>query len=104
MMNLEGYTKTIWKTRDGRRIRVSKLEDGHLVRIINFLRKRALHWQFNDFMRMGHYAENAPDGAAMAVEQEMDRLVKMEPDQYLSTVIPTYDALLRELEKRGLTI
>lgn len=104
MLNLRGYTKTIWKTQDGRRIRVSKMEDTHVVSVIKFLRRRAERWMFKDAMRMGHYVETAPDMAAMAVEQEIDRLGRMTHDQYLCTVIPTYEALLKEAEKRKLAI
>ena len=80
----------IWKSQDGRVFeRVEDIETSHLRNIIAHIRARgfieaSVWWSMCDYIR------TAPDGAALAVEAELQQ------------VLPSWrlDLFVRELEKR----
>lgn len=98
-----------WKTKDGRTISIEEMENSHLLNTINFLRRKAnpvlkiiaLKMAFSAF----HYAQTAPDGAAMAAEEEANRLLHGEGLDYIhAEESPVFCALMTEASKRGLII
>jgi hypothetical protein len=60
-----------WKTRDGRTLAPSEMSTEHLKNAIAMLRRQG-KVTHGELLSMIAYAGSAPDGAAMAVEQEID--------------------------------
>src|SRR6185295_6311413 len=89
-----------WKTRDGLQVEISEMDDSHLANTIAFLEKRAADINYNAWLKMDQYAADAPDGAAMAVEREMDTLAEMEDLEALAIVCPPYAAMIAERRRR----
>lgn len=102
MSTTASATKTTWKTSNGRLIKVSEMEDTHLVNTIKLLRRNAQKLILQELAQMANYINNAPDGAAMAAMSEADRIIEMTDDEYLSHRLPAFDALLLEAVNRGL--
>lgn len=98
-------TKTIWVTRDGQRIPVKDMTDSHLINTIRLLRGNALPFKIGELKPLSHYiANDPPDGAYDAAMMEIDQLVEMDDDEYLSARIPTFDAMLAEAKRRKLEL
>lgn len=93
---------TVWKTKDGRAIPVKELEDSHLKNVISHLRKMALRKLEVLEYQLLAYAENAPDGAAMAAENEAGQIAEMDADEWLEENCKPWKALKREAERRGI--
>jgi hypothetical protein len=92
-------TKTIWETKDGRRVRVRDMEDGHLVNTIHLLNRayerRLLSLAFLIDGPGGPQGDGAQDCAA----REMATAEECGP----GLEYPTYDALCDEADRRRLT-
>lgn len=99
-----------WKTKQGQEIPIKNLDDDHLLNIINMIRNHPVTKIYLEritrrtAMDMIYYlSQDPPDGAAMAVEQEISQLFDQENlDQTLAEVNKTFCALLAEASKRKL--
>jgi hypothetical protein len=93
------YTRQVWVTKEGERIRVRDLTDRHLRNILRFLRPRALQrWVLESL----DPSIARGDMAQMAEEEARRELERMGPTQFVAEVmkIPTIYALIREAERR----
>lgn len=80
-----------WTTRDGRVLRTVEMEDSHLLNTIRFLRRKCI--TIDELFSMWRYVGTAPDGAALAVEQELEH----------AQIMPAiWDDLVGEAKRRGL--
>lgn len=84
----------IWKTKDGRKIRIKDLDDGHLVNCIKMIERNVAWLQsiipppmFNGEM------------AQLYADREYDRMVESGPDYFF----PIYDDLCEEATRRQLS-
>ena len=93
-----------WRMRDGTTIPVRKMEDSHLVNTIAYLRRNQERLRLRYVMQMGAYAENAPDGAALAVEQAIDEITEAEPEEVLESCVAAFPALRAEAKRRRLWV
>lgn len=97
-------TKTIWQTRDGQRIRVKDMSDEHLINTIRMLHSNGAK------MKRAHIAAaySVASGlqgemAQFYADRDIDRMEATTLEEFLSQSVPTYDALMEEIEKRKLT-
>lgn len=65
----------VWMTREGEEIPFEKLEDGHLLRIIEHLRRRAIRDRLGAIYSLAHYRAGG-DGASDACEDAMDGFMR----------------------------
>lgn len=87
-----------WRTKDGRKIRVSAMTDQHVLNTARFCRRQSASLMRDSF-RAGAYASTAPDGAAMAAESEANAAM----DQAFAYL--AWAAYLEKVAKaRGLTL
>lgn len=99
-----------WVTRDGRRIPIAQMSDGHLVNTIRMLRRNRLLYELREVAIFSHgFRTLGGDGALDALDREssdwINRTVEMTDDEYLSVTFPlTYPSLLAEARKRGLDL
>lgn len=97
----------IWKTRDGRLIEISQMSDGHLLNTIAMLRRTHRRRAFALSMAADRYALDAPDGAAMAAEQEAVAILDLADetdDESVGRLCRPFMEMIRESRRRGLEI
>lgn len=98
-------TKTIWVTKDGKRVKVRDMTDSHLVNTIRYLRRTTSEWkQEYELALYGGLAMLSGEMATYCATQSIEQFEAMSVDEYLEESCPTYPAMLREAEKRGLKI
>jgi len=98
-------TATIWVTRKGDRIAVKDMGDQHLVNTIRMLRRSGEVSKMRDTFAVGGYLDSdPPDGAAIAAEGELNELMDMGVDDYLSLKVVTFAAMLTEAKRRNLVV
>ncbi len=99
----KGATKTIWQTKDGRRIRVKDMTDSHLVNTVNFCIKTG-EFHRNKALVDAYGFESMCRGemAQDAIAQEIRMLEESDIWDLLSIEVPTWDALVTEVYKRDL--
>ncbi len=98
-------TKTIWVCKDGSRVPVRKMTDGHLCNTVRFLRRRCEGYRLREIASIDHYLRgDPPDGAFDAAMGAAADLADMSDDEFLAATIPTYEAMLAEVERRGLVV
>jgi hypothetical protein len=95
----------VWITREGEQVPVRDMRDGHLSAAIALVRRRgavsARRIAYRRAFQAMAYAEDAPDGAAMAAEAEaLDLLAGEYNDAILGENIPLFAALLSEAKAR----
>jgi len=98
-----------WTTKDGRTIRISEMEDSHLVNTIHFLRRRYRGVVRGIARRIAlsaaSYASTAPDGAAdAAMECASATLEGKCDDDILAEELAVFGALLDEARHRKLEV
>jgi hypothetical protein len=77
-----------WTTKEGQEIPVKYLSDNHLGNIIQMLWRNAAHLQSEHYIGAMRYAEDAPDGAAIAAEAEANTVINMEAEDYIQMRFP----------------
>lgn len=94
----------IWTTKDGRVIKITDMEDDHLINTIRLLKRRVKH------MRLGHELHglsvlNFVQGemATFAIEQSLEQEAAMSDDIWLDHYTP-YDELLEEAKRRDIVM
>lgn len=96
-------TKTTWVTKDGERIPVREMNDSHLVNTIQYLRRIAQIQLIESTLAIGQYlSDDPPDGAWLAVIAAEHDLNDMNADEFALEAYPTFAAMLKEAEQRGL--
>lgn len=99
---MKGATKTIWVTKDGRRMRVRQMDDRHLVNTVNYL----LRMEFAAHLKGMQDLEDIlatvrGEQALFDLEREADSLADRDPEDWLSCELITWDALVAEIDRRG---
>lgn len=92
-----------WVTQDGRRIRISKMEDRHLINTINMLKRKApqmIDRELNSLASCMSLVQG--DMASDSLDSEFNHVAGMSPEEYLYQVIPCWERLLNEARKRRL--
>ncbi len=98
ILDQESGRYRVWKTKDGRLIKIKDMTDRHLINIIKFLEKRT---QFLNSRALQYYSTcMQPSGemAQMAFEQEAEAQISAEPSDRYSI----YIFLIEEAIRRGL--
>ncbi len=94
-------TKTIWATKDGRRIRVRQMDDCHLVNTVNYLLRTEFVMRWQGIMdAKALLATVHGEQALFALEREIDCMVGMDPEDWLSCYLITWDVLVTEIYRR----
>lgn len=93
-------TKTKWMTRKGEIIKVRDMTDSHLLNTIAYLRRWGEAAKLNAELDCLAHPFNEDTMAAFCCEQDAAVLAAMDVDDYLDEVVPTWDALLKEAERR----
>lgn len=104
MKKLSKNKAVFWETKSGEKIKISELEDKHLINIVKLLKRKfdqeACH---NAAVCYGH----GFDGDSMAsyyAEQEGDNWMEANFEDYLEVCEnPVVRALIKELDKRKLS-
>lgn len=100
---METPTKTTWVTKDGERIPVREMSDSHLVNTIQYLRRNAQIQLMESTLAIGQYlSDDPPDGAWLAATAAEHDLNGMDADEFALEAYPTFAAMLKEAEQRGL--
>lgn len=90
-----------WTTKDGERMLMSDMSDGHLVNSAKMMQRNGgALWQ-QAIMRMMTGMQPRGDGAQDAFDSELQALENMSGEEFLAQH-PTYQGLLHELKKRNL--
>ena len=95
--------KLHWVTADKRRIRISAMENSHLVNTMRMLRRNAPKAKQEEMaslllLSMRLQGDHAND----MIEDEMLKLEAMSIDDYIAAAFPCWPAMLRRAERRGL--
>ena len=90
-----------WMPRNGQPIRIMDMDDQHLLNTIRFLLRRAEREMVRLEISALSYAADAPDGAALCVEQGLGELEEMDAGDWAMRS-PTFREMVREAERRGL--
>lgn len=97
--------KNVWRTKDGRRIPIAQLENGHLVNIIKMLARKADQFATNFELAMTVVAlrelhgEMARESVLSGIEHECDRpALHVMFDNH-----PTFKLLIKEVQRRKLS-
>lgn len=98
------FADPVWRTKDGRVILIREMDDSHLLNTIRFLRRNVTRYQLETLEPMFHYAADAPDGAAMAVEMEIAHISDMSDDDFLAARFPVFVDMLAQVKGRGLKV
>lgn len=97
------YTRKVtrlWKTKDGRKIRICDMDDKHLLNTIRFLEKQAEQLQFDVAMHPPCFNSEM---AQYYAEQQYDHFTSLAPHEIASQEWPIYDWLRAEAWRRGFT-
>lgn len=97
-------TVTIWVTKEGQRIHVKMMTDRHLVNTIKMLRRWASKARLTAAMEADSFsATTNGEMAELFASQDAERLYAMDDDDFIEMQVPTWERLLKEAEKRGLS-
>ena len=99
-----------WTTRDGAVMPIAGMTDAHLAASIRLVRMKYRSvsdlMAFQAALNLMSYAADAPDGAAMAAEEEEAKqmLDGARQDEFLAERFPVFAALCAEAERRGMVL
>lgn len=87
----------IWKTRYGREIEISKMEDSHILACIKMLRKGANILKSINAFKIDMAAEMMNgDMAQFCMQQDSAIMYDMDDISYLESYVPEWNALIAE--------
>lgn len=93
-----------WVTREGQVLRIADMGDQHLINTVQMLRRNVEGMRCQTLSNMWNYMENAPDGAYDACESAQVEIEGSSREEYLMVHCAPYPSLLREVERRRLTL
>lgn len=88
-----------WTQKDGTKIRICDMPDGHLLNTINFLERYAtkrMNYEHNKFLS---YPEPSGEMAVDAYDQALEQIGQESSEDYMPNI---YWDLLREKDRRNL--
>lgn len=101
----EDVSDDTWTTKNGRVLKIRDMTDEHLLNTINYLRRRAPHAKAAQVLMLMHAAvQHHGEGAADAIDRELDGAMEMHSEDALAEAVPAYAALCEEAEERGLYV
>lgn len=96
--------REIWTTKDGKKIKISEMQDDHLINSIRLLRRVVRR------MRLGHELSgfsmlNFVNGemAELAIEQSLEQEAAMDDEEWLN-YHTSYEELIKEAKRRDILI
>lgn len=103
MNKIATLQQPVWRTKEGKKIPINKLEDEHLSNILNLLIKCAIQKRVLTEKTYLCPAFGGPigDGAQMAFDQEFDQVMELTTEDYLPSI---WHDLIYEAEKRKMII
>lgn len=90
-----------WTPRNGKPLLIADMSDQHILNTIRYLIRRAEREMARLELSAMVYAMDAPDGAALCVEQGLAELEEMGAGDR-AMMSPMFRELVREAERRGL--
>ena len=98
-MTEEDFTREFWVTRDGRILKISEIDNDHLLNILKMIERKAAMSLMQDFVCLPEIMQPRGDGAQMAFEDASREA--MEAGGELG--YEGYHWLLEEAIRRGIT-
>lgn len=96
---------TMWRTKDGREIAITKMDENHLLNTIKMLIRKGAFAREANALQYCHYLDShdGGDGAHMALEAELNQALDTDTIGYLCETNPTFQELFVEwAEHRGI--
>lgn len=90
----EQFGPHYWRTKDGTRIDMREMEDGHLVNTIRWIERN------EEAIRLGMLLRLGPGPSGDHASEAFDNVVRELAEEELEYLMPSYGYLLREWERR----
>lgn len=96
--------KGIWTTKDGKKIKISEIQDDHLINSIRLLRRVVRRMRFGHELS-GFSMLNFVNGemAELAIEQSLEQEAAMNDEEWLN-YHTVYEELIEEAKRRDILI
>ena len=91
----------LWKTKDGRRLRICDMTDGHLLNVIRFLQRVAETKRIKTTVFYVTCTSPESDGALDCFNREFDAVMGKTYEDY---VLDIYHNMVDDAERRGLNV
>lgn len=95
--------RSIWTTKDGKKVPIKDMTDSHLINTIRMLRR--VGWYYKEAELASAYAAASTLQGEMATyyaEGDLDIMEQESMDDFLRRTVPQYCGLMEELRLRGL--
>ena len=97
-MSLRRQTKK-WQTKDGRKLRICDMDDGHLVNAMRMLRKYAKLLRLKTVHFYVRCVGPTGEMAQVAFDEELDRVLSSGDEDYLPEI---YDNMVADCQRRDI--
>ncbi len=93
----------VWTCRDGRKVRVCDMDDRHLLNTIAMMERNAAK-ELAECISAAYSMAAGLQGemASYYADQDIDRMERTSPEEYLEREMPIYEKLMAEKERRNL--
>lgn len=97
--------KNTWITKDGRRLKIKNMSNGHLLNTVAMLIRiapRAHRYTLCEAENMLSMVSG--EMAELALDQEVDQIADMDEEEFLRYSVPCYETMVNEIDRRGLRV